>query len=184
MLTKVQSLEKLGGFKLRVRFNDGTAGTHDFTAIVGEPGPMLEPLREHAYFQRVFLEYGALTWPNGFDIAPEWLRREMAAAGELNSVLSPIQAKPAPPAVPSYHVVPSKGRWVVKRAGAIRSSGVFENQSEAIAWARDLVKSKKSELVIYGKDGRIRDRTSYGSDPAPPRDKGRKPFSARGQKRA
>jgi hypothetical protein len=32
---------------------------------------------------RVFLEFGALTWPNGCDIAPEWLRRGMAAAGEL-----------------------------------------------------------------------------------------------------
>jgi hypothetical protein len=31
----------------------------------------------------VFLDFGALTWPNGFDIAPEWLRREMQAAGEL-----------------------------------------------------------------------------------------------------
>jgi hypothetical protein len=31
----------------------------------------------------VFLDYGAPTWPNGFDIAPEWLRREMEAAGEL-----------------------------------------------------------------------------------------------------
>ena len=44
---------------------------------------MLEPLRDQAYFARVFLEFGAPTWPNGFDIAPEWLRREMAAAGEL-----------------------------------------------------------------------------------------------------
>ncbi len=47
---------------------------------------MLVPLRDEAYFARVFLEFGALTWPNGFDIAPEWLRREMAAAGELSRV--------------------------------------------------------------------------------------------------
>jgi hypothetical protein len=44
---------------------------------------MIEPLQDQAYFDRVFLEFGALTWPNGFDIAPEWLRREMKAAGEL-----------------------------------------------------------------------------------------------------
>jgi hypothetical protein len=47
---------------------------------------MLEPLRDEAYFSRVFLEFGAPTWPNGFDIAPECLRREMAAAGELKRV--------------------------------------------------------------------------------------------------
>ena len=83
MLTKVTHLDKLGGFKLRVRFNDGSEGTHDFTGMVNEPGPLLEPLRDENYFARVFLEFGAPTWPNGFDIAPEWLRREMAAAGEL-----------------------------------------------------------------------------------------------------
>jgi hypothetical protein len=44
---------------------------------------MLAPLRDSAYFGRICLDFGALTWPNGFDIAPEWLRHEMAAAGEL-----------------------------------------------------------------------------------------------------
>jgi Protein of unknown function (DUF2442) len=83
MLTKVTHLEKLGGFRLRVRFNDGREGVHDFAAMVQEPGSMLEPLRSEGYFVRVFLEFGAPTWPNGFDIAPEWLRREMEAAGEL-----------------------------------------------------------------------------------------------------
>jgi len=84
MLTKVSRLEKLGGFRLRVRFSDGSEGVHDFAAMVGEPGPMLNPLQDEAYFARVFLEFGAPTWPNGFDIAPEWLRREMEAAGELS----------------------------------------------------------------------------------------------------
>jgi Protein of unknown function (DUF2442) len=86
MLTKVLQLEKLGGFRLRVRFNDGTEGVHDFAAMAAEPGPMLEPLRDQGYFARVFLEFGAPTWPNGFDIAPEWLRRDMDAAGELSRV--------------------------------------------------------------------------------------------------
>jgi Protein of unknown function (DUF2442) len=86
MLTKVTRLERLGGFRLRVRFNDDSDGTHDFTAMVNEPGPMLEPLRDEVYFARVFLEFGAPTWPNGFDIAPEWLRREMVAASELTRV--------------------------------------------------------------------------------------------------
>jgi hypothetical protein len=86
MLTKVIRLKRLGGFQLHVRFNDGSEGVHDFTGMVNEPGSMLEPLRDEVYFARVFLEFGAPTWPNGFDIAPEWLRREMAAAGELTAV--------------------------------------------------------------------------------------------------
>jgi hypothetical protein len=44
MPTKV-NLERLGGFRLGVRFNDGSEGVHDFTAMVNEPGPMLEPLQ-------------------------------------------------------------------------------------------------------------------------------------------
>jgi hypothetical protein len=84
MLTKVTRLEKLGSFRLRISFNDGSRGVHHFTALVSEPGEMLAPLRDEAYFSRVFLEFGAPTWPNGFDIAPEWLRREMEAAGELS----------------------------------------------------------------------------------------------------
>ena len=83
MLTKVTRLERLGGFRLRIAFNDGSEGVHDFAKMVKEPGSMLAPLRDESYFSRVFLEFGAPIWPNGFDIAPEWLRREMAAAGEL-----------------------------------------------------------------------------------------------------
>jgi Protein of unknown function (DUF2442) len=86
MLTKVTKLEKLGGFRLGIHFNDGSHGVHDFAALVSRGGEMREPLRDPNYFQRVFLEFGAPTWPNGYDMAPEWLRREMAAAGELTQV--------------------------------------------------------------------------------------------------
>jgi Protein of unknown function (DUF2442) len=83
MPAKVTQIKRLGGFRLRIEFNDGSEGVHDFSAMVQEPGPMLTPLRDEAYFARVFLEFGALTWPNGFDIAPEWLRRAMSAGNEL-----------------------------------------------------------------------------------------------------
>jgi hypothetical protein len=44
---------------------------------------MIEPLRDPAFFARVFLEDGAPTWPNGFDVGPGWLRREIEATGAL-----------------------------------------------------------------------------------------------------
>jgi hypothetical protein len=81
MLTKIVHLETLRDFRLRVRFSDGSEGTHDFAALAQEPGPMIEPLRAPDYFTRVLLEFGALTWPNGFDIAPEWLRRKWKRRG-------------------------------------------------------------------------------------------------------
>ena len=82
-MIKVVGIEHVRAHELRIRFSDGSFGEHDFSALVNEPGPMLEPLRDATYFARAFLDFGAPTWPNGFDIAPEWLRREMAAAGEL-----------------------------------------------------------------------------------------------------
>ena len=84
MLLKASDIKWLGGHRLRVKFSDGSSGEHDFSALVAEPGPMVEPLRDPDYFARVFLEFGAPTWPNGYDMAPEWLRREMEAAGELS----------------------------------------------------------------------------------------------------
>jgi hypothetical protein len=83
MLLKVSDIKWLGGHRLRVAFTDGTAGEHDFATVVAEPGEMVGPLRDPAYFARVFLDFGAPTWPNGFDIAPDWLRGEMEKAGEL-----------------------------------------------------------------------------------------------------
>ena len=83
MLIKVTHIERLGGFRLLVRFNDLSEGEHDFTGLVNRTGQMFEPLRDATYFKRVFLEFGAPTWPNGFDISPHWLHHEMKQAGEL-----------------------------------------------------------------------------------------------------
>jgi hypothetical protein len=82
-MIKVAKIKCLGGHRLRATFSDGMAGEYDFSAIVSGSGPMVEPLRDSAFFARVFLEDGAPTWPNGFDVAPGWLRREIEAAGAL-----------------------------------------------------------------------------------------------------
>ena len=54
--------------------------------MLAEGGAMVEPLRDPAMFRRVFLEFGALAWPNGFDLDPIALHERMAAAGELTQV--------------------------------------------------------------------------------------------------
>jgi len=72
MLPHVTNVEYLGDFRLRIRFDNGSEGERDFTEMVSEPnpGPMLQPLLDPGYFARVFIEMGALTWPNGFDYCP------------------------------------------------------------------------------------------------------------------
>jgi hypothetical protein len=83
-LIKVVKAEPLGGYRLRVRFSDGSAGERDFADVVSAGGPMLNPLRDPAYFARVFTEFGAPTWPNGYDLAPNALHAEMREAGLLH----------------------------------------------------------------------------------------------------
>lgn len=86
MLTKVTKFKFEHDYVLWVQFDDGSSGTHDFSELVARPGTMIAPLKDPEYFRRAFLEFSALTWPNGFDIAPEWLRREMEQARELQHV--------------------------------------------------------------------------------------------------
>ncbi len=79
----VTGVEAIGGHRLRLRFSDGSRGVHDFGRIVAESGPMIEPLRDVTFFERVFISLGVLTWPNGFDLDAIRLHDEMNAAGEL-----------------------------------------------------------------------------------------------------
>lgn len=81
---RVKKLKRLGDWRLKLWFSDGRAGEWDFSELATrETGPMVEPFRDPAYFDRVFLEFGALTWPNGYDWAPDALHADMAAAGVL-----------------------------------------------------------------------------------------------------
>ena len=72
-------------------------------------------------------------------------------------------------AKPGQHIVPNGSKWSVRRAGSSRASGVFQTQAEAIAHGRQVAQNQGTELYIHGRDGRIRERNSYGSDPHPPK---------------
>jgi hypothetical protein len=80
----VISVKALGGYTLRVGFSDGSVGVRDFSSTTARDGEMVRPLKDPAFFARVFVELGALTWPNGFDLDPIALHDRMAAAGELS----------------------------------------------------------------------------------------------------
>jgi uncharacterized protein YdaT len=69
----------------------------------------------------------------------------------------------------AQHVVPSDGKWSVRRAGAKRASKTFDTQKEAIDSAREAARRHGTELYIHGRDGRIRERSSFGHDPFPPK---------------
>ena len=70
----------------------------------------------------------------------------------------------------NQHVTPHKdGGWQVKGAGNKKATARTETQSAAIKIARDIAINKKSEVVIHGQNGRIREKNSYGNDPYPPK---------------
>jgi hypothetical protein len=79
-MNKVAKIKWLGGYRLHATFSDGAMGEHDFSALVAQSGLTVQPLCDPAYFARVFLEDCAPTWPNGFDMCPDWLRRETESA--------------------------------------------------------------------------------------------------------
>jgi hypothetical protein len=79
----VVSVHPLGGHRLEIAFSDGTVGVRDFSSVSEKTGGMAAPLKDPAYFARVFIDDGALAWPNGYDWDPETLHGEMKAAGLL-----------------------------------------------------------------------------------------------------
>lgn len=68
----------------------------------------------------------------------------------------------------SLHVVPRDRKWAVRRTGSERATKLFDSQKDAIARGRQIARNEGTELYIHGRDGRIRERDSYGRDPHPP----------------
>ena len=75
-LPAVVGVAVVGDYRLRLLFDDGTAGDVDFSSM--EWKGVFEPLRDPTYFATVKIDPGAATvvWPNGADIAPETLYQE------------------------------------------------------------------------------------------------------------
>ena len=69
----------------------------------------------------------------------------------------------------NQHVVPKDGKWQVIGERNEKATATFDTQAEAIEKAREIAINQESEVVIHGKDGKIREKNSYGNDPYPPK---------------
>lgn len=67
------------------------------------------------------------------------------------------------------HVVRRNGEWAVLREGAQRDSSHHATQAAAIETARLTASRERTELFVHGRNGKIRQRDSYGNDPFPPK---------------
>jgi len=92
MIPKVVEVKPLEGYRLWLRFHDGTSGTVDLSAELS--GPMFEPLKDKDLFAqaRIDPELETVTWPNGADLAPEFLYQQ--AAQPVISADAPQAARP------------------------------------------------------------------------------------------
>ena len=61
------------------------------------------------------------------------------------------------------HVVPFGNGWAVQIEGRKTASVITTRQSEAILYAKEVAKKQFSEVVIHGRDGKIRERNNYGN---------------------
>lgn len=59
-----------GDFQVALSFSDGKEGIFDGHNLLQRSGPLLEPLRDETYFRRLFIDAGALCWPNGLELSP------------------------------------------------------------------------------------------------------------------
>ncbi|WP_341484300.1 DUF2188 domain-containing protein [Chelativorans petroleitrophicus] len=64
---------------------------------------------------------------------------------------------------------PAAAGGVSRTAGASRASGTYATQQEAIDVARERARREGVELYIHGRDGRNRERSSYGRYTHPPK---------------
>lgn len=73
MFVHVTSARALDGFKVEVCFDDGRQGIADLLEALH--GPMFEPLKDPDVFRalRVDEELRTIVWPNGADLAPEYI---------------------------------------------------------------------------------------------------------------
>lgn len=65
-------MEALPGFRLRVRFNDGTTGVVDMAAFVkSATAGVFAALRDEEAFRQAKVRFGAVSWPGDLDLAPD-----------------------------------------------------------------------------------------------------------------
>ncbi len=69
----------------------------------------------------------------------------------------------------NQHVVKHSEGWAVKGAGNKKATRVAETQKKAIEIAKQIAMNQHAEMLIHGRNGRIRDRDSYGNDDFPPK---------------
>jgi hypothetical protein len=77
----VTDAKQLGGYRLWLRFSDGTEGEIDPEGfLLNDTRPIVAALRDPAAFAAFKVDTDTVVWANGFDLAPEYLYSQSIAA--------------------------------------------------------------------------------------------------------
>ena len=68
-MIKVLTCKPIADFSLSLKFSNGESGFDAKAYLAEKRGTLLEPLKEAVYFQRCFVDAGALCWPNGLELS-------------------------------------------------------------------------------------------------------------------
>ena len=79
---RVTEVHTLPGYRLMVKFVDGTKGEVDLSRVVmSDKAGIFAALRAPALFAKAFVEYGAVMWPGEIDLAPDAMYDEIKKLG-------------------------------------------------------------------------------------------------------
>jgi len=79
---RVKTVQVLSEWRLSVTFNDGVSGLVDLSEAIHAPDAgLLAELKDESYFALAYLDYGAVAWPNGADLAPEAMHDAIQETG-------------------------------------------------------------------------------------------------------
>jgi hypothetical protein len=84
-LVQVTSATARDDYRVALEFSDGSSGEYDDARVLTSDGEMVRPLRDPAFFRRLFVDHGVLCWPNGFEMDGHSLQAYIAEAGSLNA---------------------------------------------------------------------------------------------------
>jgi hypothetical protein len=78
MFTHVEQAKYIDGYRVWLTFNDGAEGEIDLSSELH--GEIFEPLNDLSFFKSFTVEGHTLSWNNGADFAPEFLRERIQDA--------------------------------------------------------------------------------------------------------
>ena len=79
---RVAEVQTFPGYRLSVKFMDGTTGEIDISHLVMSDGAgIFARLRDPVLFAQAYVEYGAVEWPGKIDLAPDAMYDEIKKHG-------------------------------------------------------------------------------------------------------